>query len=205
MKRSPLVFVISAIAVAPLFAAGPVEVRRDGHKLWIQCESTVLEDVLQKVAEVVPMELWLEDDIKSTLLSADIEGEDMRDAFEELMENAPVNYVLYFDAQEPQRVTKLYVGGGSAKVAQQPSREAPEPEPPPIPDIDALDIEELLMSPETAQLLEALREVFEQQGLDIEMGDPDDPNSLSSLPEELQKLLPTLQLLGQNPAKKKPR
>ncbi len=207
MRVSLLLPLVSAVtlAVSPVSFA-QVDVRRDGDKLWIQCRASSLEEVLTRITQVAPMELWLEDDVKATPLTASISGSDMQAAFAELMEHAPVNYVLYFNPRHPTQVTKIYVGGGSAKLALQPSVEAPEVEQDPY--LADMDIDQLLLDIQGEDAIEALRQALEEQGLDSSSFAPDGnlgEVDLTGLPEELQQLLPTLDLQMPAAAPPKPK
>jgi hypothetical protein len=191
-------------------------VRQERGRFWIQCQSAPLEETLREIAALSPMELWLDEGLSGKRVSASVEGATLKQAIEDLFEKVKdVNYVLTFDPSNPERVTKIYAGGGGGgRLGREPTVTASEPEPEPEEpqdDLDTLlqelDPEALLGSPEAQEALGALREHFEQQAAEggsdgtLEKLSPDLEELLKSLPE-LEGVLPEATAKPAPPTKK---
>ena len=194
---------VLVLVVAPFARAQDVSVRSERGRFWIDCESAPLEEVLRKVAADSPMELWLDEGLSDKRVSARVAGATLKQALEEVFEKVKdVNYVLTFDPSNPERVTKIYAGGGGGRLGREPTVAASEPEPeeptensPALP--PELDPEALLGSPEAQEALGALREFVEQQQNAPE-NDGQSDSSEAAPPEalaldELLKNLPQIQ------------
>jgi hypothetical protein len=154
------------------------------------------------------MELWLDEGLSETRVSARVDGATLKQALEEVFEKVKdVNYVLAFDPSNPERVTKIYAGGGGGgRLGREPTVAASEPEGEPPPEEPAedspalppeLDPEALLESPEAQEALGALREFVESQQ-NAPQNDGQSDSSDARSPEglgldELLKNLPELQ------------
>ncbi|MGH9392365.1 MAG: hypothetical protein ACRD1Z_22395, partial [Vicinamibacteria bacterium] len=102
-------------------------VRRERGRFWIQCQSAPLQEVLREIAALSPMELWLDEGLSGKRVSADVEGATLKQALEDLFEDVGgVNYVLTFDPSNPERVTKIYAGGGGGRLGREPTVAASE-------------------------------------------------------------------------------
>lgn len=180
------------------FAHGQdARVRSEGGRFWIDCQSAPLEEVLREIAAHSPMELWLDEGLSGKRVSASAEGATLKQALEEVFEDVEdVNYVLTFDPSNPERVMKIYAGGGGAgRLGREPTVAASEPEPEMEPELPPeLDPEALLESPEAQQALGALRQFLEQK---LQGGDG--AQSSDTTPPELEELLKNLPLLSGAP------
>ena len=146
--------------------------RHERGRFWIECQSAPLEEMLREIAALSPMELWLDEGLSGKRVSATVEGATLKQALEDLFEEVTdVNYVFTFDPSNPERVTKVYAGGGGGgRLGREPTvaaSEPPEPEVEPEEDVaelpPELDPEALLTSPEAQETLGALRDFFDQQ------------------------------------------
>ena len=192
----------------PLAHAQNMRVRSEGGRFWIECQSAPLEEVLREIAAHSPMELWLDEGLSGKRVSASAEGATLKQALEEVFEEVKdVNYVLTFDPSNPERVMKIYAGGGGAgRLGREPTVAASEPEPEMEPELPPeLDPEALLESPEAQEALGALRQFLEQkhalQDGDGAVSSDTPPPELSELPElpelpELEDLLKNLPQLS---------
>jgi hypothetical protein len=104
-------------------------VRHERGRFWIQCQSAPLDEMLREIAALSSMELWLDEGLAGKQVSATVEGATLKQALEDLFEEvADVNYVLTFDPSNPERVTKIYAGGGGGgRLGREPTVAASEP------------------------------------------------------------------------------
>ncbi|HJS73685.1 MAG TPA: hypothetical protein VJ921_05315 [Vicinamibacteria bacterium] len=118
---------MASILVATLAGAQTPRVRHEGGRFWIQCESASLEEILREIADLSPMELWIEEGLSEKRVTAKVERATMKQALEEIFEKARgVNYVLSFDRTNPEKVSKIYAGsGGEGRLAREPSTTPP--------------------------------------------------------------------------------
>lgn len=146
--------------------------RHERGRFWIECQSAPLEEMLREIAALSPMELWLDEGLSGKRVSASVEGATLKQALEDLFEEVTdVNYVFTFDPSNPERVTKVYAGGGGGgRLGREPTVAAPEPPEPEVePEEDVaelppeLDPEALLASPEAQEALGALRDFLDRQ------------------------------------------
>jgi len=84
--------------------------------------------MLREIAALSPMELWLDEGLSGKRVSADVEGATLK-ALEDLFEDVDgLNYVLTFDPSNPERVTKIYAGGGGGgRLGREPTVAASGP------------------------------------------------------------------------------
>lgn len=199
-------FLVLVLFVAPFARAQEVSVRSERGRFWIDCQSAPLEEVLRKVAADSPLELWLDEGLSEKRVSARVDGATLKQVLEEVFEKVKdVNYVLTFDPSNPERVTKIYAGGGGGgRLGREPTVAASEPEPEPEEPAEnsptlppELDPEALLGSPEAQEALGALREFVEQQQNapqndgQSDSSEPAPPEALAL--DELLKNLPQFQ------------
>lgn len=193
---------VLVLLVGPFAFGQNLQVQIEGGRFSIQCQSAPLEEVLREIAAESPMELWLDEGLSGKRVSASIEGATLKEALEEVFEEAKdVNYVLAFDPSNPERVTKIYAGGGGGgRLGREPTVAASDPEIATTDPIENgselppdLEPEALLDSPEAQEALGALREFLEQRSGE-EAGSPD------ATSPELEDLIESL---PESPVKKK--
>jgi type II secretory pathway component GspD/PulD (secretin) len=151
-------FLVLVLLVAPFARAQEVSVRSERGRFWIDCQSAPLEEVLRKVAADSPMELWLDEGLSEKRVSARVDGATLKQVLEEVFEKVKdVNYVLTFDASNPERVTKIH--GGAWRPVASPgaasNRKSLENSP--------FRADPKRFAPEAQEALGALREFVEQQ------------------------------------------
>jgi hypothetical protein len=112
-----------ALLAATFAQSQAPRIRHEEGRFWVHCQSAPLEEILREIADLSPMELWLEEGLSAKRVTAKIERATLKQALEEIFDNAPgVNYVLSFDRANPERVTKIYAGsGGDGRLAREPS------------------------------------------------------------------------------------
>jgi hypothetical protein len=164
MKRRPaLIACFAGLLAGPVSArAGePVDLTYAGGLLTIRCAEAELADVLEQVRSATGMALVLDDAVKHTLLTADIQAQPVHVALERLLEGQGVSYAMSL-SPDGQKVAQMYVGtesGGKSSantspgrsrppVVAVPGRPRPEPVAPPtspfaagFPDDDEIDAE----------------------------------------------------------------
>jgi len=177
-------------------------VRHERGRFWIECQSAPLEEMLREIAALSPMELWLDEGLSGKRVSASVEGATLKQALEDLFEEVTdVNYVFTFDPSNPERVTKVYAGGGGGgRLGREPTvaaSEPPEPEVEPEEDVAELPPE---LDPEAQEALGALRDFSDQQSArESEKEDALGEEPAAPLSPELEELLKSL------PQKEKPK
>jgi hypothetical protein len=154
---------ISAASILTLSAAvgGASErVRIEKGRFWIECQNASLSEMLREMAAVVPMEIWLDEGVEDERLSLSLSGATMKTAVEKLFEDTKLNYVLYLDPDDAERVAKIYVGsGGGGRLGREPTLSTTGPLEP----VDELDPGQFLESPEAREALRDLKAFIEQQ------------------------------------------
>ncbi len=154
--------------------------------------------MIREFAALSPMELWLEEGLSGKRVTASVKGATLKQALEDLFEElTDVNYVFTLDPANPERVTKIYAGGGGGgRLSREPTVAAAEVDEPVMEAEDELppelDSEALSSSPEAQEGLDALRELYEQQN-EAAGEDPDAPGESSPELEELLESFPELQ------------
>lgn len=126
---------IAAYSLAALFltftstgAAANLTVSYQNGQLTVRCADVPLEQVFAQIKATTGMELILEDAVKNTRLTASIEAQPLRLAIERLLAGSGVNYAMFFDLQDWQKVDKIFIGGGGggpATPARQPAARTP--------------------------------------------------------------------------------
>jgi type II secretory pathway component GspD/PulD (secretin) len=118
---------VASLLLAMLASAQTPRVRQEGGRFWVQCQSASLEDVIREIAALSPMELWLDEGLSDKRVTANVERATLKQALEELFEQvSDVNYVFTFDLANPERVTKIYAGGGGGgRLGREPTVAAP--------------------------------------------------------------------------------
>ncbi len=203
---------VAALLLGTLAHAQTPRVRKERGRFWIQCQSASLDEMVRELAALSPMELWLEEGLSGKRVTASIEGATLKQALEELFEEATdVNYVFTFDPANPERVTKIYAGGGGGRLGREPTVASAEEEEPPEVQEDPqaegeypleLDPETLSNDPDAQEGMDALRQLFEQQQTEgVET--PELEELLRGIPE-LQEELPPELVQPAKPPKKKP-
>jgi hypothetical protein len=108
---------VAACLLAPVLAYGQAQVSYAGGLLTIRCNEIPLNQVFEQIKASTGIELILEDAIKMTRLTANIEAKPVHMALERLLEGSGVNYAMTFDPQDWTRVTRIFVGGGGEAPA----------------------------------------------------------------------------------------
>jgi hypothetical protein len=96
----------------PVLAYGQAEVSYSGGLLTVRCDELPLSQVFEQIKTHTGIELILEDSVKTTRLTANIEAKPVHMALERLLEGSGVNYAMTFDPQDWTRVTRIFVGSG---------------------------------------------------------------------------------------------
>lgn len=124
--RRPIAFLsLAALCLTPSLssAQGNLTVSYSEGRLTLMCSDVPLEQVFDQIKATTGMELILEDDIKNTRLTANIVAQPLRFAMERLLAGSGVNYALFFNQQDWQKVDKIFIGAGGGGPAT-PSRQA---------------------------------------------------------------------------------
>jgi hypothetical protein len=163
--------------------AGAPEVSYAGSRLTIRCTQTPLADVLDRVQAATGLELFLDEAVGRTRVSAEIDAQPVSTALEGLLEGSGIAYAMTLDP-DGVRVSRMFVGneakarpvGGPGPsvaaarpvvVPRLPRRPAPEPAastvatPAPSPQVSAADEDEDdidEMDDDTAETLAGLAE-----------------------------------------------
>lgn len=209
MNRLPVLL----LAFGSLAYGQEAKVRSEGGRFWIECHSAPLDEVLRAIAADSHMELWLDQGLSQKRVSARVEAATLKQALVAIFEEVKdVNYVLTFDASNPERVTKIYAGGdGGGRLGREPTIAASDADPEETAEIlendgelpPELDAKALLGSPEAEEALSALKDFFERQK-SLQGGE--DSASTEASPPELEDLLQNLpQFLASPPKKEKPK
>jgi hypothetical protein len=109
--RPPLIACLAGLlggAVAAR-AGEPVDVTYAGGLLTIRCAEAQLADVLEQVGSATGMALILDDAVKDTPLTADIEAQPVHVALERLLEGQGVSYAMSL-SPDGEKVAQMYVG-----------------------------------------------------------------------------------------------
>ena len=122
MKKQVVSFYVLACLFSPGFAQGQAEVYYAGGLLTIRCNEIPLAQIFEQIKTEAGIELILEDSIKNTRLTANIDAQPANLALERLLEGSGVNYAMSFDRQDWTRVTKIFIGSGGGG----PSSPAPQ-------------------------------------------------------------------------------
>jgi type II secretory pathway component GspD/PulD (secretin) len=122
--------VAAALLLGSLAQPEAPRVRGERGRYWIQCQSAPLEEILREIADLSPMELWLDEELSQKRVTATVERATLRQALEEIFEQvAGVNYVLAFDPTNPEKVTKIYAGAGGGRLGREPTKPARRTDP----------------------------------------------------------------------------
>ena len=127
--RPPLIACFAGLlggAVAA-WAGEPVDVTYAGGLLTIRCAEAQLADVLEQVGSATGMALILDDAVKDTPLTADIEAQPVHVALERLLEGQGVSYAMSL-SPDGEKVAQMYVGTeAGAKSSASPGTGRPRP------------------------------------------------------------------------------
>lgn len=147
--------VMLLVSSAPAWAQ-PVSVVHDRGLLTIQCTNAPLSSVFESIRSQVGVELILEDEVRSTHLTANLTQVPVAMAIQRLLEGTGVSYIVMMDPSDWGRVGKVFVGGsgsnggGADRTARTPRRPAPS-----LPEAETADMEEALDTGEEAAFEEA--------------------------------------------------
>jgi hypothetical protein len=112
MKKRVISICLFSCLLVPVLAQGQAEVSYTGGLLTVRCNEIPLSQVFEQIQTQTAMELILEDSIKATRLTANLEAQPVYLALERLLEGSGVNYAMSFDPQDWTRVTKIFIGSG---------------------------------------------------------------------------------------------
>ena len=123
MKRAVglIAFLVPILVAATGLAGGGTSVSFENGRLSVTCDQAPLAEVLEEIEKTAGIELILEDEVKSKPLTANIVSEPVNFALQRLLSGARVNYALFFDPRDWQRVAKIFVGAGGEVVASAPN------------------------------------------------------------------------------------
>jgi hypothetical protein len=125
--------------------AQPVSVVHDKGLLTVQATNAPLASVFESIRSQAGIELILEDDARSTHLTANLTQVPVAMAIQRLLEGTGVSYIVMMDPSDWGRVGKVFVGGGgggeSGRTARAPRRPGPS-----APEPDTAEMEEALDS-----------------------------------------------------------
>lgn len=185
------VLLVALLLGTAAHAQSPSRVRREGGRFWVECQSAPLDEVIREFAALSPLELWLDEGLSGKRVTASVKGATLKQAFEDLFEElTDVNYVFTLDPANPERVTKIYAGGGGGgRLGREPTVAAAEAEEQVMEAEDELPPE---LDSEAQEGLDALRELFELQN-ENDGQDPGAPGGTSPELEELLKNFPELE------------
>jgi hypothetical protein len=120
MKIWVLSFCLITCLSAPAAARGQEEVTYSGGLLTVRCNEVPLAQLFEQINAAAGIELILEDSVKTTRLTANIEAQPPHLALERLLAGSGVNYAMSFDPQDWTRVTKIFIGSGGESPAPAP-------------------------------------------------------------------------------------
>jgi hypothetical protein len=132
--------VMLLVSTAPSWAQ-PVSVVHDQGLLTVQCTNAPLSSVFESIRGQAGVELILEDEVKSTHLTANLTRIPVAMAIQRLLEGTGVSYIVMMDPSDWGRVGKVFVGGSGGAGA---GRTARAPRPPSVPEPEPADTEEAL-------------------------------------------------------------
>jgi hypothetical protein len=118
MKTS--VSFVSLLLLIPCIAtaAGAPVVSYDVGLLTVRCNEVPISEVFEQIKARAGIELILEDEVKGKRLTANIEAQPVHLAIERLLEGSGVNFVVFFDHVDIQRVDKVFIGAGGGGPAR---------------------------------------------------------------------------------------
>ena len=97
------------LAGSAAVAGEGVDVTYAGGLLTVRCADAELAEVLEQIGTATGMSLVLDEAVKSTSLTADIEAQPVQLALERLLEGRGVTYAMSLSA-DGQKVAQMYVG-----------------------------------------------------------------------------------------------
>jgi hypothetical protein len=113
------------------WAGDVVDITYAGGLLTVRCAAVPLAEVLKQVGSATGMELVLDNSVKKTLLTAEVEAQPESLALERLLEGSGVTYAMSL-APDGKHVARMYVGseaGGKNAAGPSPARGASTPAP----------------------------------------------------------------------------
>ncbi len=128
MKNRKAVLALAAgsiLAVAVEAQASGASVIYENGLVSIRCKDTPLSQVFDQLKAAAGLSVILDGAVKSVRLTAEIEAQPLNFALERLLEGAGVNYAMFLDRGNWQKVAKIYIGsagtsGGSVARGSSP-------------------------------------------------------------------------------------
>lgn len=116
---------VLALATGLVLAATVVEVQaanatvtyKDGL-VTIHCKDTPLSQVFDQLKAASGLQVILDGAVRSVRLTAEIDSQPLNFALERLLEGTGVNYAMFLDRGNWQRVAKIYIGSAGGSVAR---------------------------------------------------------------------------------------
>jgi hypothetical protein len=150
-----------------------VDVTYAGGLLTIRCTEAGLAEVLERIGSATGMELVLDDAIKGTLLTAEIEAQPVQFAVERLLEGRGVSYAMSL-SPDGQHVSQMYVGSEAGGKSAASTSAAPSGAP--IPGAAANRNHNLLTPPPVPAVM-----LVPDEDEEVEAGLDDDPSPFAGL------------------------
>lgn len=101
-----------AASAAGVAAGDALDITYAGGLLTIRCAQAELSDVLEQIGTATGMALVLDDAVKRTVVTADVEAQPVQVALERLLEGRGVSYAMSL-SPDGQKVAKMFVGSGA--------------------------------------------------------------------------------------------
>ncbi len=116
-----------AASAAGVAAGDALDITYAGGLLTIRCAQAELSDVLEQIGTATGMALVLDDAVKRTVVTADVEAQPVQVVLERLLEGRGVSYAMSL-SPDGQKVAKMFVGSGAeSKSAAVATGGAPRP------------------------------------------------------------------------------
>ncbi len=118
MKTSVSFLSILLLIPSVVSAVNAPVVSFDGGLLTVQCNEVPISEVFGQIRAATGLELILEDEVSGKRLTANIQAQPVHLAIERLLEGSGVNFVVFFDYRDIQRVDKVFIGAGGGGPAR---------------------------------------------------------------------------------------
>jgi hypothetical protein len=119
MRARSVVLALSAVSIlatAEVASATTAVTYKDGL-VTIRCKDMPLGQVFDQLKAASGLQVILDGAVRSVRLTAEIDSQPLNFALERLLEGTGVNYAMFLDRGDWQRVAKIYIGSAGAGSA----------------------------------------------------------------------------------------